>query len=155
MDAASLVGVRPSRIARVTKKYTVPGALTQAVASYEYKNALKRRQVLDVANTAFERDYQNALSNPYHVQQATGVYNVGIIEHQPGLGDTDWGDIVKTFVGEVGKGVGGWISGDNPYITQQPQQPQKPAETPTWVKAAVIGGGALLGTALIVAVLKR
>lgn len=167
MDAAALVGVSTRKKTPVLKRYTVPGALTSAVASYAYKEALGQRRVVDTARTSFERDYQNALTNPYHVQQATGVYNVGIIEGKTaGLAGMDlvndddsggggWSDVVKVFVGEIGKGIGGRISGDNPYITTQAPPAAKASEVPGWVKWAVIGGSVLIGGGLVLSFARR
>lgn len=142
MDAA-LLGVAPRKSTKIAQRFTVPGALTSAVATYEYNKSLDRQQMMDVAKTAFEREYQNALTNPYHVIEATDIYNVG------GLGDGEWADIVKVFVGEIGKGLGGRISGQNPYVTRPPDTLPPPQPTPMWVKAAVIGGGGLLAIFLI------
>lgn len=151
MDAA-LLGVAPRKSTKIAKRFTVPGALTSAVATYEYDKSLARQQMMDVAKTAFEREYQNALTNPYHVIEATDIYNVDSIET---LGDGEWADIVKVFVGEIGKGLGGRISGQNPYVNRPPDTLPPPEPTPTWVKAAVIGGGGLLAVFLLKSLMGR
>lgn len=84
-------------------------------------------------------------SYPYSGQIGTDVY--------PGLGDTDWADVAKAFAGEIGKGIGGKISGKNPYVTTAaaPIAALRSTSTTTLV---VIGGAMFVGGLLLIKALK-
>lgn len=93
-------------------------------------------------------NYQNGLTNPYHIQMATQYYDV------PGLGDTSWLDVISTVGGEIAKGVGGAISKANPYVTSTTTVAAPPVAAPSsgmpsWLLPVLLGGGGLVIVALL------
>lgn len=138
----ALIGVPASSRARVLNRLTVPGAFATAVPRYELDEANDLAEAIASVQTGLERYASDAVENQYHRNLGIDVYNT------PGLQglDGDWTDVFKTFVGEVGKGVAGKISGKNPWQTSQTVvAPPPPPSTPAWVKFAAVGGaGALL-----------
>ncbi len=91
-----------------------------------------------------DRDYQSGLDNPYHRVMSTKYYDAG-------LGDTNWLDVIKTVAGNVSQGVGGAISGSNPYVTQLPPTYVYPTPSispsssmPSWLVPVALGGGVLI-----------
>jgi hypothetical protein len=141
----ALIGVPASRRARVLNRLTVPGAFATAVPRYIDDDADELAEAIASVQTGLRRFASDGVENQYHRNLGIDTYNV---PYGPGLQgmDGEWTDVFKTFVGEVGKGIAGKISGKNPWQTSQTVvQPPPPPSTPGWVKFAAVGGaGALL-----------
>lgn len=139
----TLIGVPVQSRQKVLDRLTVPGVMAGDVARWSYNMALHQGEAMAVTEDSLDTYTSNAAANPYHQILATDVYRVG-------LGESDWTDIFKVFIGEVGKGVGTRIAGQP---TTQPIA--KPAGPPAWVAPVLIGSGVLLVGAMVLSARKR
>lgn len=161
----NIYGVPASHQERAYNELTVPGSFATSVNTRKTKmdNGLR-----DAAHAVAAAVWPSPLtispdSNVYVQQMAANTYPgmnglPGFEDAFPslypalndveGFGETNWADVAKTFVDEIGKGVGGKISGVNPWSAAPKTVPiVKPPDNT--VKYAIIGGGVLLGGFLL------
>lgn len=163
----NMYGVPASHQDRAYNELSVPGSFATSVNT---RRAKMDRDLHDAASSVAAGIWPSPLTisadtNPYVQQMATNTY--------PGFGDafpslypalndgdegmgTDWAEVAKTFVDEIGKGVGGKISGSNPWATT-PKTTAVAAKAPVdnTMKYALIGGGVLLGGFILLKTLLR
>lgn len=77
------------------------------------------------------------------------------VEPPPQKSDSWWEAVLKTFSGQVGMGVGGWLSGQNPWAKPPVTVMQTDQGMPSWAKIALAGAGVVGGAFLITRLLKR
>ena len=137
-----LIGVSDSRSQRTLNRYTIPGAIRTAVSRYETAINGQQQAAVKGMEQGLTRYPQNGLENTFHTDMMTDVYNVGLSG-----AEAPWTSMLSVFTGEIGKGIGGRLSGQNPYVTTTntvnapaPAAPKKPS----WVMPAVIGGAVLV-----------
>jgi hypothetical protein len=169
----NIYGVPASHQERAYNELTVPGSFATSVNTRKTK---MDKDLRDAAHSVAAAVWPSPMtistdSNQYVQQMAANTYPgmnglPGFEDAFPslypalndisdeGMGDTNWADVAKTFVDEIGKGVGGKISGVNPWsATPKVTAPvTKPADNT--VKYALIGGAVLFGGILLFKVLK-
>lgn len=169
----NMYGVPASHQDRAYSELTVPGSFATSVNTRKSK---MDRDLRDAAHSVAAGIWPSPMtistdSNQYVQQMAANAYPglnglPGFEDAFPslypalndveGMGDTNWADVAKTFVDEIGKGVGGKISGVNPWsaapkatTTAVPK-----AAATSMTTYALIGGGLLFGGILLFKVLK-
>lgn len=140
-----IVGVPASLENHVYERLTPYGALTNAVANRNIAVGNDVHNAVNAITTGIAAEALNRKHQRYSRNMGVDTY--------PGLGDTSWLDVAKTFVDEIGKGIGGKIAGRDPYQVAPKVVPYKPPPTP-WGTYALVGGGVLLAGLLLVKVLK-
>ena len=123
---------------------TLRGARS-AASRYRMDQATDMARAVQGVETGISRYAQKANRNPYHqllVEAGDGQ----------GLGDTGWLDVVNTFVGQIGGGLGRKLGGPE---TQVVNTPAPAPSSPSWVKPVVIGGGVLLVGGMIFAMTRK
>lgn len=151
---STLVGVSQSKRNRVLSRLTVPGAFATAVPRYDADDARELQDAIVSVGTGLKRYASSGVDNAYHRAIGIDTYDLTLAP-DTGFGG-DWTDIVSSFVGEIGKGIGGKISGKNPYVTTVNQAPvaAPPPGMSAGVKVALAVGAGLLGVVVLAKVLR-
>lgn len=168
----NIYGVPASHQERAYNELTVPGSFATSVNTRKTK---MDKDLRDAAHSVAAAVWPSPMtistdSNQYVQQMAANTYPglnglPGFEDAFPslypalndveGMGDTNWADVAKTFVDEIGKGVGGKISGVNPWSAAPKATAVVPkAATTSLTTYALIGGGLLFGGILLFKVLK-
>lgn len=133
----AMVGVPAAARARVTDRYTIPGSRATAVSRYEFDEGRDLSDAIIAVRGSLAGAPQNAVTNVYHRALGVDAYETAA------LGDTDWGDVVKIFAGQVGAGIAQKIGGHGPAPVTVVQTPA-PKKFPTAILAAAGAGAGLL-----------